>query len=193
MLEKTLESPLDCKEIQPVHPKGDLGWILVLTVHWTDWCWSWSSNTLATWCEELTHWKRPWCWERLKVGGEGDDRGWDGWMASLTQWTRVWTSSGRWWRTGKPGMLQSWDHRVRQNWMTEQEQKHRWKCQIISMRWTKHFNSQAEGWILWGRVLCLIIITATKASQKSSFQHGIRIGPSLQQADVDPWLLEIFT
>ena len=56
----------------------------VLGVHWKDWCWSWNSNTLATWCEELTHWKRPWCWERLKAGGEGDDRGWDGWMASLT-------------------------------------------------------------------------------------------------------------
>ena len=52
-----------------------------------DWCWSWNSNTLATWCEELTHWKRSWCWERLKVGGEGDHRGWDGWMASPTQWT----------------------------------------------------------------------------------------------------------
>ena len=50
---------------------------------------SWNSNTLATWCEELTHWKRPWCLERLKVGGEGDDRGWDGWMASPTQWTWV--------------------------------------------------------------------------------------------------------
>ena len=52
-----------------------------------DWCWSWSSNILATWCEELTHWKRPWCWEWLKAGGEGDNRGWDSWMASLTQWT----------------------------------------------------------------------------------------------------------
>ena len=50
-----------------------------------DWSWSWSSNTLATWCEELTHWKRPWCWEWLKTGEEGDDRGWDGWMASSTQ------------------------------------------------------------------------------------------------------------
>ena len=57
--------------------------------------------------EELSHWKRPWCWERLKVGWEGDDRGWDGWMASLTQWTWVWVSSGSWWWTGKPGMLQS--------------------------------------------------------------------------------------
>ena len=55
----------------------------VLGVHWKDWCWSWNSNTLATWCEEPTHWKRPWCWERLKSGGEGDDRGWDDWMASL--------------------------------------------------------------------------------------------------------------
>ena len=58
----------------------------VLGVHWKDWCWSWNSNTLATWWEELTHWERPWCWERLKAGGEGDDRGWDGWMASPTQW-----------------------------------------------------------------------------------------------------------
>ena len=52
------------------------------TIHWKDWCWSCNSNTLATWCNELTHWKRPWCWERLKAGGEGGDRGWDGWMAS---------------------------------------------------------------------------------------------------------------
>ena len=79
----------------------------VLSVHWKDWCWSWNSNTLATWCEELTHWKRPWCWERLRAGGEGDDRGWDGWMASPTQWTWVWVNSGSWWWTGKPGMLQS--------------------------------------------------------------------------------------
>ena len=67
----------------------------VLNIHWNDWCWSWNSNTLTTWCEELTHWKRPWCWERLKAGGEGDDRGWDGWMASLTQCLWVWASSGR--------------------------------------------------------------------------------------------------
>jgi len=79
----------------------------VLNIHWEHWCWSWNSNTLATWCEELTHWKRPWCWERLKVEGEGDDRGWDGWMASPTQWTWVCISSGSWWWTGKPGVLQS--------------------------------------------------------------------------------------
>ena len=57
--------------------------------------WGWSSNTLATWWEELTHWKRLWCWERLRVGGEGGDWGWDGWMASPTQWTWVWANSGR--------------------------------------------------------------------------------------------------
>ena len=80
---------------------------LVLNINWKDWCWNWNSNTLATWCEELTHWKRPWCWERLKAGGEWVDREWDGWMASPTWWTWVWASSGSWWRTGKPGMLQS--------------------------------------------------------------------------------------
>ena len=63
-----------------------------------------NSNTLATWCEELTHLKRPWCWERLKAG-EGDNRGWDGWMASPTQWTWVWVDSGSWWWTRRPGVL----------------------------------------------------------------------------------------
>ena len=80
----------------------------VLNIHWKDWCWSWNSNTLATWYEELTHWKRPWCWERLKVGGEGDYRRWDGWMASLTQWTWVWVNFRSCWWTGKPGVLQPW-------------------------------------------------------------------------------------
>ena len=92
VLEKTLESPLDCKEIQPVHPKGNQSWLF----NWKDRCWSWNSNTLATCCGELTHLKRPWCWERLRAG-EGDDRGWDGWMASPTQWTWVWVNSGSWW------------------------------------------------------------------------------------------------
>ena len=81
---------------------------------------NWNSSTLATWCEELTLSKRPWCWERLRAGGEGDDRGWDGWMASPTQWTWVWASSGSWWCTGKPGVLQSMgSQRVRCNWVTE--------------------------------------------------------------------------
>ena len=66
-----------------------------------------NSNTLATWCKKLAHWKKSWCWERLKAGGEGDDRGWNGCMVSLTQWTWVWASSGSWWWTGRPGVLQS--------------------------------------------------------------------------------------
>ena len=77
----------------------------VLGVHWKDWCWGWNSSTLATSCEELTHWKRPWCWEGLGAGGEGDDRGWDGWMATPTRWTWVWVNSGRWWWTERPGVL----------------------------------------------------------------------------------------
>ena len=79
-----------------------------------------NSNTLATSCEELTHWKRLWCWEGLGAGGEGDDRGWDGWMASLTQWTWVLVKSGSWWWTGRPGELRFMaSQRVGHNWATE--------------------------------------------------------------------------
>ena len=92
----------------------------VLNIHWKDWCWSWNSNSLATWCEELTYWKRLWSCKRLKAGGEEDDRGWDGWMASLTRWTWVWVSSGSWWWTGKPDVLWSvGSQRVRHDWVTE--------------------------------------------------------------------------
>ena len=95
-------------------------WFELLNIHWKGWCWSWSSSTLATWCEELTHWKRPWFWERLKAGGEGDDRGWDGWMASLTQWTWVWVNSRSWRWTGKPAVLQSMGlQRFGYDWVTE--------------------------------------------------------------------------
>ena len=70
--------------------------------------------------QELTHWKRPWCWERLRERGGGDDTGWDGWMASPTPWTWVWGRSGSWWWTGKPGMLRSMgSQRVRHDWATE--------------------------------------------------------------------------
>ena len=84
---------------------------LVLNIHWKDWCWSWNSNTLATWCEELTPLKRPWCWKRLRPGGEGEDRGWDGWMASPTQWTWVWVNSGV--SDGQGGLVccGSWCHK----------------------------------------------------------------------------------
>ena len=102
VLEKTLQSPLDFKEIQLVNSKRNQSWTfiegLMLKL---------KLQYLAIWWEEPTHWKRPWCWERLKAGGEGDDRGWDGWMASLTRRTWVWASYGRWWSTGKPGVPQS--------------------------------------------------------------------------------------
>ena len=89
-------------------------------MHWKNWCWS--SNTLATCSKEPTHWKRPWCWERLKAGGEGDGRGWDGWMATLTQWTWVWANCGRYCRTGRPGMLQPMgSQEVGHDWATEQQ------------------------------------------------------------------------
>ena len=106
VLEKTLESLLDFRRsnhsiLHSITRRS------VLSVNWKDWCWSWNSNTLATSCKELTHWKRPWLWEKLKAGGEGDNRGWDGWMASPTWQTWVWASSRSWWWTGKPGVLQS--------------------------------------------------------------------------------------
>ena len=80
----------------------------------------WYSSTQATWCEELTHWKRPWCWERSRAGGEGGDRGWHGWMASPTPWTWVWVDSGSWWWTARPGMLPFMGlQRVGHDWATE--------------------------------------------------------------------------
>ena len=118
---KTLESHLDSKEIKPVNPKGNQSWIFfertdteaeaVILCHLT-----WRADSL----------KRPWCWKRLRAG-EGDYRGQDGWMASLTQWTLVWASSGRWWRTGKPGVLQSMGlQRVGQDLVTKQQQSQEW-------------------------------------------------------------------
>ena len=116
VLEKTLESPLDCKEIQPVHSEGDQPWAFFGRNDA-------KAETPVLWPphvkEELTHWKRLWCWEELGAGGEGDDRGY-GWMASPTQWTWVWVNSGSWWWTGRPGVL--WfmgSQRVRHDWATE--------------------------------------------------------------------------
>ena len=105
-----------------------------LGVLWREWCWSWSSSTLATSCKELTHWKRLWCWEGLGAGREGNDRGWDGWMASPTRWTWVWVNSGSWWWTGKPGVLRFMgSQRVRHDWATELTwTEHNILCSILS-------------------------------------------------------------
>ena len=114
VLEKTLESPLDCKEIQPVHSEGDQPWDFFGRNDAKA-----ETPVLPTSCEGLTHWKRPWCWEGLGARG-GDDRGWDSWMASPTRWTWVWVNSGSWWWTGRPGVLQFMgSQRVGHNWVTE--------------------------------------------------------------------------
>ena len=122
-------------------------------VHWKDWCWSWNSNTLATWCKELTHLKRPWCWERLRAGEEGDDRGWDGWMASPTQWTWVWVGSGSWWWTGRPGVLQ---------FMQMQGVGHNWETELNWTEWevhTKHLLPLPELWLLvLKKSICIITL-----------------------------------
>ena len=125
----------------------------VLGVHWKDWCWSWNSNTLTTWCEELTHMKRPWCWERLRAGGEGDDRGWHGWMASQTQWAWVWVNSRSWWWTGGPGMLWSMGlQRVRHDWVTELREA------LLLSWWVYLF------WLPTDSLLSLILYSSQKLS-----------------------------
>ena len=127
--EKTLEHPLDCQEIQLLHPKGNHSWVFIgRTDAEVE-----TPIFLATWCKERTHWKRPWCWERLKAGG---DRGWDGWMASSTRWTWVWVNSGSWWWTGRPGMLHSMgSQRVRHDWATE-------------LKFSTHLNKYQGIWLL---------------------------------------------
>ena len=151
-LEKTLESPLDCKEIQPIHPIGDQSWIFSGR---TDS----EAEALILWPpgKELTHWPTSWCWERLKTGGKGDDRGWDGWMASPTQRTWVWPSSGSWWWTGKSGMLQSIGlQRVRHNWVTD------WN-------WTEHRHS---GKIWRGTKILFIAMLRPHTLKYSSFKFS---------------------
>ena len=115
VLEKTLESPLGCKEIQAVHPKGNQSWIFIGR---TDA----EAETPILWPPDVKNWLiwKDWCWGRLKAGGEGADRGWDSWMASPTQWTWIWVSSVSWWWTERPGMLQSMgSQRVGHDWATE--------------------------------------------------------------------------
>ena len=123
----------------------------VLNIHWKDWCWSWNSNTLATWCKELTHLKRPWCWERLKVG-EGDNRGWDGWMALLTQWTWVWVNFGSWWWAGRPGLLWSMgSQRVRHDLATELNHVKNWligQDPDAGKYWVQE-KGTTRGWNAW--------------------------------------------
>ena len=119
VLGKTLESPLHCKENQPVHPKGNQSWIFIGRADA-------EVEALILWPPDVKNrlMKRPWCWERLKVGGEVDDGDWGGSLASPTQWTRVWVNSGSWWWTGRPGMPKSMgSQRVGHDWATELNRK----------------------------------------------------------------------
>ena len=118
-------------------------------------------HTLPTWCKELTHWKRPWSWERLRAGEEEGDRGWDGWMACLTQWTWVWVSSGSWWWAGKLGVLLSMgSQRVGHDWATEltdwasffRDQHRKWFPQWMAQE-GKNLPATQETWVgflCWG-------------------------------------------
>ena len=148
--EDSWKSP-DCKEIKPVNPKG-----ISPGVHWKDWCWNWNSNTLATWCEELTHLKRPWCWERLKAGGKEDKRGWDGWVASVTWWTWVWASSGSWWWTG--ACCSPWGHE---------------ELDTTEMKWTNRQNLNKK--IILANFLPLIFLHFPSAS------HFVKMTQTVKQ------------
>ena len=132
VLEQTLESPLDCKENQSVHPKGNQSWIFTGR---TD-AEAETPILLSPDAKNRLTEKRPWCWERLKVGGEGDNRGWDGWMVSPTWWTWVLVGSRSWCWTGKPGMLQSMGlQRVGHDWATELN----WYWRILHLWDKSHF------------------------------------------------------
>ena len=142
-----------------------------MNIFWEDWCWSWNSNTLATWCEELTHLKRLWCWERLKAGGEGDNRGWDGWMASLTRWTWVWVSSRSWWWTGKPGVLPSvGSQRVGHDWATE-------------LNWIT--APEKSAWIHQAKPV--LPVTCILGAYTSPFKHSVIHGVTKSRTRLSAW------
>ena len=127
---------------------------------WKEWCSSWNSSTLATSCEELTHWKRPWCWEGLGAGGEGDNRAWDGWMASPTRWTWVWVNSGSWWWMGRPGVLWFMGlQRVGHDWVTE-------------LNWTDHIffiHPSTDGHLGCWHVLTVVNSATMNTGMQVSF------------------------
>ena len=147
VLEKTLESPLDCKEIQPVHPKGDQSWVFIGR---TDV----EAETPMLWPPDAKSWL--WCWERLRAVGEGDDRGWDGWMASPTQRTWVWVDSRSWWWIGRPGVLWFMGlQRVRHDWVTELNWTHDKSWEWIALpglypdeRFQTVLGPANDGWLL---------------------------------------------
>ena len=145
VLEKTLESPLDCKEIKPVNSKGNQSWIFIGR---TDA----EAETPIFWPADTKNWllRRLSCQEKLKAGGEGDDRRWDGWMASPTRCTWVWASSGSWWWIGKPGVLQSMEsvtkswtwlsHWTKLNWVIWEALSHHMYIYPLVFRFFSHIG-----------------------------------------------------
>ena len=135
---RLLESPLDCKEIQPVHSEGDQPWDFFGRNDA-------KAETPVLWPPHSKSWLigKDWCWERLGAGGEGDDRGWDGWMASPARWTWIWVNSRSWWWTGRPGVLQFMGlQRVGHNWATE-------------LNWTE---------LNWTTILCIVLYSKVHKS-----------------------------
>ena len=143
VLEKTLESSLDCKEIKPVNPKGNQSWILIGRTNA-------EVEAPILWPPDAKSWliEKTLIWERLKAGGEGDNRGWDGWMASPTWWTWVWASSGSRWWTGKPSVLQSMGlQRVRHDWAAKLNWwtwHSRFLCNVVLYHIGLHFHHQTH-------------------------------------------------
>ena len=123
---------------KPVHSEGDQPWCslegMILKLK------------LQYFGKELTHWKRLWCWEGLGAGGKGDDRGWDGWMVSPTQWTWVWVNSARWWWTGRPGVLR---------FVGSQRVGHDWVTELNWLNWShfSHVQLFATPWVVVRRLL----------------------------------------
>ena len=122
----------------------------ILNIHWKDWCWSWSSNSLATWCKDLIHWKRSWFWENLQAEGEEGNRGWDGQMASVIQWAWTGTNSRRWSGTERTGMLQTMgSQKIRHGLATEQQKS--------VIKGFKHITHCTESYTLrfWNVNICM--------------------------------------
>ena len=135
---------LNCKEIQPVHPKGDQSWVFIGQ---TDA----KTETPILWPPHAK-WKSPWCWDGLAAGGEGDDWGWNGWMASLTQWTWVWVNSGSLWWTGRPGVLRFMEsQKVGHDWETELN------CILDSFVDHNGYSISSKGFL--STVVCIMIIS----------------------------------
>ena len=149
VLEKTLESPLDCRRSnQSILKEISPGFL------WREWCWCWNSSTLATSCEELTHWKRLWCWEGLGAGGEGDDRGWDVWMASPPQWTclselRELVMGREAWRACDSWCGKESDMTEQLNWTELRHKIASGNYWVLPTSCFSHFI-QDTSWILWG-------------------------------------------